>query len=205
MVSGRFLSLFGYLFVLLCAAVQAQVPPTAEAQVRYLHEGILLVRLPTRQASLKALHDRGAHALAEKEAQAQQEANDVLMRAFRDHFQFCPVYFFSSDQSERVRQARLHDLVLQGDSSLRLQPQPFLVAELAQASHVYPPGPTAFHFEALFLEDHQFRPLTAPFPFRVRTFRVRTFRTLFFLHRSPAQAVRLLNERLHKFYEKSTR
>ena len=65
-------------------------------QIKELHNGILLVRLSAKQNTIEAMQKVGKLELAEKIRLKQRERNLKIVKAFRDHFTFCSVFFFYS-------------------------------------------------------------------------------------------------------------
>src|SRR3954466_3763280 len=71
-------------------------------KVLKLKDGVLLVRLMTREPSVKALREAGQTRQADEMQQEQNTYNKKIISAFKSGFTFCPVYFFFSSYSQQV-------------------------------------------------------------------------------------------------------
>lgn len=165
-------------------------------QIQELSKGALLVRLNTRTQSVQALRDMGKKEMAQKIEDKQRALNLSIVKAFRERFTFCPVYFFYSDNSIQVKNkafdkvAFLNDK-LESDTSVKMIKPYFLIAEfgrieqdtLKRSSYTYDAqaqngqrhthqyyGGTDMGFGALLVKSDKFVQLRKPFPFYVRTF-----------------------------------
>lgn len=195
----------------------------SQEQIEQLHSGALLVRLQTRKSSIEALRKIGKDELADKKQSEQNEHNKEIIKAFKEDFDFCPVYFFFSDFSDKVRNDEIDQVEflnenLEHDPSIQMNENSFLTAEVSnikqdtakylsnQRSAVTKDGlktqnqyygGSAQGFGALIIMSDQFIQLSKPFPYYVRSF------NSIFLKRSMTNLVDIMNEKLHKFYEKS--
>ena len=70
---------------------------TAREQIIQMKEGTLLVRLRTGRVQTDALEKSGKHGKAEHLKQELSRENQKLVAAFRKHFDFCKVVFFTDD------------------------------------------------------------------------------------------------------------
>jgi hypothetical protein len=92
----------------------------ARAQITLLKEGALLVRLKTNANTIKRLKTAGNIDLATQVERETLLNNKVMMRAYRNEFTFCPVYFFTSDYSDSVKHNYLTGIFV--DSNLVVDP-----------------------------------------------------------------------------------
>lgn len=71
-------------------------------EIKELKSSVLLVRLHTKTKSIEALRKVGNVQLADKIEQEQSSLNLRIINAFKSEFNFCPVYFFFSDESKHI-------------------------------------------------------------------------------------------------------
>ncbi|MEL6651820.1 MAG: hypothetical protein AAFQ87_13540 [Bacteroidota bacterium] len=188
------------------------------AQIKGLHNGVLLVRLQTKQSTIDALRERGKARQAVQVEADQKRYNQALVVAFQHSFDFCPVYFFYSHYTQVVKEGKLDSVEFLDENLLPTRDIPseksyFLVAEVTSvvgdtAKHFdhYYVEPTAngperkaayyggnnFGFRALVMKSDQFIQLTRPFPYYERL-----------LQKSMPTIVSGMNQNLHRFYDKT--
>ena len=178
----------------------------------------MLVRLRTRSNSINALRKAGNEQVAKRIEDAQAERNRSIVQAFKQEFDFCPVYFFFSDDSKNVRDHKLSEVrflndQLQHDPSIQFAGKNYLTAEFANIeqdtlkrfnNYATDPadskekryyGGTNFGFAALIIKSDQLVQLRRPFPYYVRTYEGLPFK------RKKATVVKILNKELHQFYQ----
>ncbi len=167
----------------------------AAEQVKALREGVLLVRLPTRSRSEEALRLLRRDDWADSLAVQMSREHRQIVAAFERHFDFCPVYYFYGSCSDTLRNglARqcLRNADLQPDTTVHLREGYWFVAEFASTEG-------AIGMNTLVVRDNHFLPLGRPFPYKVA---VRSAYTP--LPRGREKSVRVLNQRLHRFYRKA--
>lgn len=193
----------------------------APKQIRELKNTMLLVRLKTGENQIKAYKEAGyMEKASELEAKIGAE-NREIASAFRDHFDFCPVYFFYSSASKAIRERKTQGKLL--DDGLKpvggiARPVPtFYIAEFGNIEKtdekyyestelrenqegnkveqdVYYGSPD-MGFSALVMRDDDFVQLRDPFPYYVRT-----FESLPIFKRKKSKAVMKLNKKLHEYY-----
>lgn len=104
---------------------QAQQQPQSEhksidqlmrEKIVLLKNGALLVRMQTKENSIKALRDGGNLEQANQVETKQQAFNKEVIAAFRSEFKFCPVYFFPSHYSENILGGNVSAVVFLNDS-----------------------------------------------------------------------------------------
>jgi hypothetical protein len=201
---------------------QAQISNRTRArqQIMGLHDGVLLVRLQTRSKSLETIRERGMDKKADQIEAELKEENEEIMRAFEAEYDFSPVYFFNSEDSEALRRGDYDEVTFfdfnRDSVDLDLGKTYFLTAEFGnvqadtgkvKGDYIYTKDETGVKqektytsapdpgFGALIIMSDQFIQLADPFPSYVRT-----FETLFFLRRDPREVVRRMNDKLHAFY-----
>lgn len=180
-----------------------------------LKNGALLVRLKTKEKSIEAYYKSGAFSLAKKIEAEQAAENRLIMSMFKEHFTFCPVYFFYTHHTKQVQAGVKQGIFLNND----LQPDPtivlpadtFYIAEIdalletlpdeepdepdsqpadKQSQHAH----TTLQ-RVLVIKDQNLIQLRRPFPFYVRL----TFDQFMYLKFEK------LNHRLHRFYQEASR
>lgn len=195
----------------------------AKQQIIRLHEGALFIRLQTKKRSIEALRRTGKENRAGELQNHQLELNKEIIQAFRLNFDFCPVYFFFSDQSPMIKKGNFEQITFLNDSllpdtAIKFDRNSFLTAEfstikqdtikyyshtsyepdgslsLKKVRHYY--GGPNLGFEALIIKSDQFIQLRDPFPYYVKTFDSISFARRF------GKTVYKMNKRLHRFYKK---
>ncbi len=190
-----------------------------------LKEGALLVRLHSKQRSIQLQRSIGRDKIADRMERKQNDLNKTIIAAFRDEFDFCPVYFFYSDSSKNVTE-RDFDNVHFLDDSLEVAPDvkfegdKFLTAEFTtieqdtvkkfdydynastenglEQRKAYRGGP-GMDFGALVIKTDEFVQMSEPFPYYVRTFDSLPISV------RPKEVVSRMNRKLHRFYKKNTK
>lgn len=103
-------------------------------QILDLKDGSLLVMLHSRQNQIDTLKKMERSEEAVSIQKLQSEKNKAIIKAFHNHFDFCPVYFFMNTQANDLIEKGadavtfLNDSLKQ-DTSIRLASKYFLVAE----------------------------------------------------------------------------
>ena len=188
-------------------------------QIKKLKEGVLLVRLQTKENSIIALRKIGRDDLANKTVTKQIDYNLEIISAFRKNFTFCPTYFFFSNYSDSILSKQINGIIFLNDS---LKPDPiiklnnnnFLTAEfgiieqdtakyfesyyyyssgngLERRSSYY--GGPDMRFGVLKIMSEQLIQLKRPFPYYVRTY----------TKRKLSKVVSLMNRKLISYYVKN--
>lgn len=164
----------------------------SKQQLFQMKNSFILVRLKTDSLKIKALEDNGFHKEAEKVKIALYKENRETVLSFAKTFDFCPVYFFYSSASEKIRIGEISGNVFDNNLNIveeeHIQSRPFFTAEFGKT------GNSGIH--ALILMDHYFVPLKSPFPFFQRQY-------LFFslIKQGKGKIAKKLNNRLKDQYE----
>lgn len=195
----------------------------SERQIKQLKNGFLLVRLHTRQPLIDALNANNRQEEAKQIEIEQRNKNVEIMQAFRLYFDFCPAYFFYSNDSEKIKEgsvdavtyidstgARNEDIKLPGQTfyiaefalvekdTATFQDKPYLVeTENGLEQRNRTEGGGNFGFEALVFKSAQFYQLRRPFPYYSRT-----LQSLPIFRRSFKRVIQRANEALHYYYNK---
>ncbi len=195
----------------------------AEKQIKNLQNGALLVRLRTRKPLIDALRKTNRDEEATEIIQKQKEINKNIIGAFKMYFDFCPTYFFYSDDSKKIENGAIDSVSFineEGlkDESITMNAPFYLIAEFTRIKSdtaTYPIGTkitktenglekrtiygggTNFGFEALVFKNAAFYQLRKPFPYYSRT-----LQSLPILRRSYAKVVRNANDELRSYYNR---
>lgn len=161
----------------------------------------LLVRLQTKSKAIDALKERGLEARA-AEIQAEQKVKNLkIAQAFKAEFDFCPVYFFYSDDSKHLLdqnwdKVSFLDSNLELDADIKFNGGTFYTAEFTAIDlrTDKSEGTPQLGFGGLIMKDSKFNQLEKPFPYYVRNFRSLPIR------RKPSKVVRKMNRLLIAFY-----
>lgn len=192
-------------------------------QIKLLKNGVLLVRLETKEYTIAKLIEGGQVQLAGEIEAYQNDYNIKIQEAFKDNFTFCPVYFFYSMYSEDILSGKINNIIflndsLQPDSALKPVKSFFLTAEFGLISQdtaryfsqnynyrsdlglesrrvVY--GEPDMRFGAIKIMSDKLVQLKRPFPYYVRTFESLPIR------RRLSKAVKRMDELLIRFLNKN--
>jgi len=80
---------------------------TAIRQIKEIHDGALFIRLKTKKKTLAAMRKSGREELAKKTEDKLLIRNKKIAATFKEVFDFCPVYFFYSDDSKYIKKQQL--------------------------------------------------------------------------------------------------
>lgn len=158
------------------------------AFIKEMKEGVLLVRLQDKDKTIKNLEERGMTKEMELISAKQRRENEEIMLAFSVVFDFCPVYFFHSKDSEAIRQGDFSGKIF--DASLQRielsEESPIFTGEFSETAQL--------GIDGLIITDRQLLPLKDPLPYFQR-------RYVFFglIERSKARMIELYNKKLHDY------
>lgn len=198
----------------------------ADQHINQLHDGALLVRLQTKKKSIEGLREMGKWEFADRVEMRQAGVNKEIVNGFQMYFDFCPTYFFYSDDSKAVKEKDFERVEflnekLEVDTTITFEGQNFLTAEFGKVKpdtaqyfdgYAYEPGEDGIEqrktyygsanmgFGALIIKSDQFVQLSDPFPYYFRT-----LESLPILNRKRAKVVKRMNEQLHRFYRDRTK
>ncbi len=193
------------LFLWMALGVVAQTAKdkraAAEEAVVQMRSGYILVRLHTRKNAIEALLHMGNEEGANNVRLQQEKVNREIQQAFRQHFRFCEVRFFYSDDSRFIKNGEFRGHLLndslQRDTSIAIDTaKPVFVVDIGD---VYFPA-FGSHMLGLVVMNDQFEPLEKPFPYFVRK-----RSGLFFLRRTNTDMVMILQRNLMHFYQAESR
>lgn len=155
-----------------------------------LHQGTLLIRLPDRSLSLKALRERGLKEEATQLRRRLKKEHQETMLSFQHTFSFAPVYFFYASHSEAIREGRyavVFDRLGQAVPPDQIQ-EPIFVGEFGETPQLGISG--------LILMNNHLLPLAEPLPFYEKKFLWGGL-----IRRSKAEMAEAFQKRLSSAYE----
>jgi len=188
--------------------------------IQDLAEGVLLVRLITRQKTIDKLEEFGRIKDAEKLRREVDEKNERIREAFAEEYDFSPVYFFDAKYARAIRSGKLAEVEFLNVDGKKESPEinTYLIGafgntepDTAAFFRGYRQEVTAKGVEqkstyysdknmglpALIIYSPELIQLTDPFPYYVRTFESLPFK------RSMPKTVRKMNAKLHHFYRQN--
>lgn len=191
--------------------------------IKKLKDGVLLVRLMTKQNSIDQLRKNGDNAAADKIEQNQRKINKDIISGFKSSFTFCPVKFFFSNYTEQIRKKEFDKVVFLNDSLLPdnasdTKGKFFLTAEfgaIEQDTASYYTGEDLYSgekglameksygggpnmgFQALVIKSDQFFQLQRPFPYYAKLNSDSKKKDKY------SKPIKKMNENLFSFYRQS--
>jgi len=176
----------------------------SKEQIKQLKTSVLLVRLKSYDNSINSLLKVGDNEKAYELKYLQETENTKVVNAFNNHFDFCEVRYFYSNNSSKIKQKQFNGIILndklQVDNLLELDTSTtFFIAEfgyieqdtikffshysfeplkkggLEKVKNYYSPS-SDINFYALKLLDNNFVQLNKPFPYYTRAI-YKTIRT----------------------------
>jgi hypothetical protein len=190
---------------------------TAKKQIKELKEGVLLVRLHTKQPVINALEEKGATKKANYIKEKQETENKEIVAAFKN-FDFCPVYFFYSQFSDSLKNGKYNNVIILNDSlqPTKLNLTNYYIADFGNVEKNYVndttdvkrnelkakgidtkkkyKGGSNLSIRAMIISDANFNQLKSPFPFYTR------FHPTPFHNLTYEEVVKKMEERLNGFY-----
>jgi hypothetical protein len=184
----------------------------AQQQIKALKDGgVMLVRLHTRNKAIDLHRKNGQHDIANKIEDEQYQENKSILAAFDQYFNFAPVYFFYSDDTEKIKTGNTAGVFLNNKLMATDSIIPnlgfFMVAEFGplEGETRVIPGDTLVALpdyvpgeileRALVIRDHNFMQMRAPFPYYLRAA----------IKNKPEKQVNRMNEQLYSYYKSATK
>ena len=197
------------LTLLLACTMAAQELSPAES-IRALHEGTLIVKLPTRTTKIKAmqklLDDPGLEKLIAINKAEAEAFNRNMVMAFDSTYSFSNVLFTYDYHYDKLKNGEFEGIFLnkklQEDASITPGGKPYFVLRFGSSKTEGSTG-----VDAMVVMDDQMGDLKAPFPYYQRLNDLAAF--IGSILPAPEQdkrdAIRLvekLDKKLYRFYEK---
>jgi len=138
-------------------------------EIETLKDGALLVRLQTSGNKIEKLKEAGELAKALETEKNQKQRNERIAEAFENYFDFCPVYFFYSDNSRKLKKGEFSGILMNSRfetvEATQLGPDAWLMAEFGQTQvSLSEGGGVSRGSIALVIKDRDFIQLQDPFP-----------------------------------------
>ncbi|KAB1065047.1 hypothetical protein [Salibacter halophilus] len=173
----------------------AQIKSPAE-HIKAMKNGTLLVRLHTKENSILMMEVQGQQERADKTFKKQLEKNKAIMTSFKNTFDFAPVLYFFSYDSEKVKNKNFNEVFINEDFKI----DPNLNVKDTSNIYIIDVGEVYFrrfgsHMKGIVILDDQFNPLPDEMPVIVRK---RDAIALF--RRSYPDMIVELNQNLTEFY-----
>ena len=192
------------IFILTNCSDYRQRINTSHNQIDTLKENILLVRLNTFDEKVKRLGQTKGKLVANKERAAIDARNDLILKSFENHFDFCSVYFFYSADGSDLKAGHLSAVTFYNSNweevnRKLIRDKTYLVGEFAQTyadQLIYEDeegnrrvAAGTNGLPALVVLDEDYIQLAKPFPSEIRL-----------AFSDEEKAVYELNKALHRFY-----
>ncbi len=171
--------LFSILLTLGCKTVNIK-KDKATSTIDKLQNGMLLVKLKTSENKINRYKEMGDMAKAKEAIEKQQTQNANIINAFKDKFDFCPVYFFHSNDVANIKNNDFEGSVFQKiGEDLKNPPSSdtfYLIGELDYAYQDELSGRSGEtrkrvagtgSVNAVVIRDKENFQIPKPFPFRV--------------------------------------
>ncbi len=172
-----------------------------ERIMKLKEDGAIFVRLKTRNMTAEALEKVGKEAEAGKVRFKQAQENKILALSFASTFDFCPVYFFYSDDSDHFRSGAFDQIQYVNENLDPIQPEIkenyALGAEIGRVNT--DEGNSEIDLYSILILDEDLFQLNRPFPFYVPISSVDKK----FLSEPIGASVARLNDKLEKFLKRA--
>jgi hypothetical protein len=181
-------------------------PPSAASHIRDLHQGILLVRLPSNRNKIQALADLLAQndleardrERLEKTLQATKRETELMHHdyicAFREEYDFSRYAFFLDYNTPQLRDGKMPIVHNAGSDTEPLPENNWYILSVGHTPNM--------QIEGMQVLDSTFTSLEKPFPATVLTSGVAGIVAGWKFDNPVRAHVRRLNRKLHKFYRR---
>ncbi|MCX6297072.1 MAG: hypothetical protein NTX97_13630, partial [Bacteroidetes bacterium] len=114
-----FIYILSLLFIFSTSTSNAQKSKEkARTNIVLLKNGALFIRLKTSFLKINALKKTGKDKEAEEIRLSQEATNMSIIKAFKENFNFCKVYFFYSDHSTEVKEGKYKAVIFNSDMKI---------------------------------------------------------------------------------------
>ncbi len=183
----------------------------ARTQINALKNGVLLIQLKTRQNTIDAYKKRGASAKAEKIKEAQAADNKSIVKGFKNHFTFCPTYFYYSTDQKAVEKGDFKTVTFLDENLSPIQPNinldttTYFISGISKSNfsnttlnnipNYKIPYEKGIKFDAFIIKNKDFQQLSSPFPYYAKTHVAVKVND-----KKRWESIKKLNARLHNYY-----
>jgi hypothetical protein len=186
------LHFFFLLFIAATFSTFSQSSANAHKNIASLKKGALFIKLKTSENVINGLIERGRKDEAEKIRAELALENKEIINAFKNNFTFCKVFFFYSNNSQKIKDGNYTGCLLNTNYEIdsTFNGSDYLIGEFGQTE--------TNRIDAFLIEDKNFNQLKKPFPFLIRLnkFGVAT--------RSKDEMAKAVNEELTNFWNKNS-
>ncbi len=186
-----FIYILSLLFIFSTSASKAQkAKEKARANIVLLKNGALFIRLKTSQLKINALKKIGKEKESEEIRMSQEATNLSIIKAFKENFNFCQVYFFYSNHSTEVKEGKYKAIIFNTDMKIdsSFSSDNYLIGEFDESETT--------QLDAFIIKDKNYDQLKAPFPYLIKK------NQALVSTRSYDDIIFILNEKLISFYNK---
>lgn len=178
----------------LCSLTTTMIAQTSkdysrEQFIADFQSSTLLVRLQDKSLSLKSLEAKGKTKEAERLRQIQYQENREILLSFKNTFDFCPVLFFYSSNSDAIRNGNFEGVLFDADlKSQKLKTEKVFVAEFSETEEL--------GIDGFIVKDRQMLALPENLPYFERRYVL-----LGMIERSKARMIEAYNHKLHEYWK----
>ena len=137
----------------------------SERQIKQLKESVLLVRLKDRKKEIEYYKKYDNYQEANAIKNKQEEINNLIIRAFKNHFDFCPVYFFYSSESTKLLKEGINNISIFNFEKQIVPTDALSSFFIAEFAAIRDTDGTTSSSPALIIMDNKFNQLEKPFPY----------------------------------------
>ena len=159
-------------------------------EIYNIKNGALLVRLQTNAHLIDYYSNKKMVKHANREQDKQNKLNEGIINTFKKEWSLCPVYFFYSTFSNEIQNNDFNNVFKDLNQPLSNQEKNklknnFLIAYIGDT-------PGSLKFNALVLNNKNFKTLPRPFPRYVRT-----YKGLWFFKRKLNKSIQILEKKIN--------
>jgi len=163
---------------------------SASDNIQTLKNGALFVRLKTSELKINALKNKGMVKEAEEIRIAQEKTNASIRNAFKNKFNFCPVYFFYSNNSNAIKEGNYRGLIFTADlqTDSVFTGSNYLIGEFDESETT--------QLNSFIIKNKNYDQLRSPFPYLIKRNQMGVNT------QSDEEMIMQLNKKLFEFYKK---
>lgn len=134
-----------------------------------LKNGDLLVQLQSKSITINEYRSKGYEQIAQTIEEDQRHRNRRIIEAFRQSFRFCKVYFFFSEELEKLRSGKVNEVVFVNANGIKdstiTRTKRFYMISTYSTSGESSVKKSLLSTHSCFITDQSFRYLKNPFPY----------------------------------------